>query len=47
VVSQALTLYITPVFYLYMEQFTRRFARRATATEPPPSADPVTAGSTT
>src|SRR5205814_3111354 len=42
VVSQLLTLYITPVFYLYMEQFTRRLARRApVAAEGPLRVDPV------
>jgi HAE1 family hydrophobic/amphiphilic exporter-1 len=29
VVSQLLTLYITPVFYLYMERFTRRFTPKS------------------
>jgi HAE1 family hydrophobic/amphiphilic exporter-1 len=27
-VSQTLTLYITPVYYVYLEQASRRFARR-------------------
>jgi HAE1 family hydrophobic/amphiphilic exporter-1 len=29
--SQTLTLYITPVFYLYMEGFRQRLARRRAA----------------
>ena len=31
VVSQCLTLYITPVIYLYMENFQQRFSRKKTA----------------
>ena len=31
VVSQLLTLYITPVIYLYLERFRERAARRRTA----------------
>ncbi len=31
-VSQLLTLYITPVFYLYMERFTHRLAARSAST---------------
>jgi HAE1 family hydrophobic/amphiphilic exporter-1 len=31
IVSQALTLYITPVFYLYMERFTRYFTPKPVA----------------
>jgi hypothetical protein len=33
------------VFYLYMEQFTRRFARRSSAVESPPATEPLAAGS--
>ena len=36
VVSQLLTLYITPVIYLYLEQFQQRFTRKAN----PPAASP-------
>jgi HAE1 family hydrophobic/amphiphilic exporter-1 len=31
VVSQMLTLYITPVIYIYMDRFTSRLRRRRTA----------------
>ncbi len=41
VVSQLLTLYITPVFYLYMEKFTQRFSRSATQVAPVPVAEPA------
>jgi len=37
VVSQLLTLYITPVIYLYLEQFQQRFSRKTN----PPGAPPV------
>ena len=37
VVSQLLTLYITPVIYLYLEQFQQRFSRKTN----PPCAPPV------
>jgi HAE1 family hydrophobic/amphiphilic exporter-1 len=30
VVSQVLTLYITPVIYLYLERFQERFSRKQT-----------------
>jgi HAE1 family hydrophobic/amphiphilic exporter-1 len=33
-VSQTLTLYVTPVFYIYMEQLQERLARRRVATKP-------------
>src|SRR5204862_6116599 len=33
-VSQLLTLYITPVFYIYMERLQERFARKKKVTEP-------------
>ena len=33
-VSQTLTLYVTPVFYIYMERLQERFARRKKAAEP-------------
>ena len=39
VVSQSLTLYITPVIYLYLERFQQRFRRE----KPAPVAAPVTA----
>jgi HAE1 family hydrophobic/amphiphilic exporter-1 len=38
-VSQCLTLYITPVVYLYLERFQQRFKRR----QPAPAALPATA----
>jgi HAE1 family hydrophobic/amphiphilic exporter-1 len=40
IVSQLLTLYITPVFYLYMERLTQRLSRRTEPT-PAPLAEPV------
>jgi HAE1 family hydrophobic/amphiphilic exporter-1 len=33
-VSQTLTLYVTPVFYVYMEQMQDWFKRRRTVKEP-------------
>jgi len=33
-VSQTLTLYVTPVFYIYMERLQERFARKKKVTEP-------------
>jgi len=39
IVSQCLTLYITPVVYLYLESFQQRFSRKTTA----PAAAPATA----
>ena len=40
VVSQTLTLFITPVFYLYMEAIGAWFSRRFARTTPPqPSVD--------
>jgi HAE1 family hydrophobic/amphiphilic exporter-1 len=33
-VSQTLTLYVTPVFYVYMEQMQDRLKRRRTAKAP-------------
>jgi hydrophobic/amphiphilic exporter-1 (mainly G- bacteria), HAE1 family len=33
-VSQTLTLYVTPVFYVYMEQMQDRLKRRKTAKAP-------------
>jgi len=33
-VSQTLTLYVTPVFYVYMEQMQDRMKRRKTAKAP-------------
>jgi HAE1 family hydrophobic/amphiphilic exporter-1 len=41
VVSQFLTLYITPVIYLYLERFQRGFSRRKTAK---PVREPVGVG---
>ena len=38
-VSQMLTLYTTPVIYLYMDRIRLRFARRKHATVLAPSAD--------
>jgi hypothetical protein len=38
-VSQSLTLYITPVIYLYMERFQQSFRRK----KPAPVAAPATA----
>jgi len=38
-VSQCLTLYITPVVYLYLESFQQRFSRKPVA----PAAAPATA----
>jgi HAE1 family hydrophobic/amphiphilic exporter-1 len=35
-VSQTLTLYVTPVFYIYMEMLQERLARRRVVTEPAP-----------
>jgi HAE1 family hydrophobic/amphiphilic exporter-1 len=37
VVSQTLTLYITPVFYVYMEQIQEWLARRGGARRPEPA----------
>jgi HAE1 family hydrophobic/amphiphilic exporter-1 len=43
VVSQLLTLYITPVFYIYMEKFRKATARRRkTVAEPAPEYSPIT-----
>jgi HAE1 family hydrophobic/amphiphilic exporter-1 len=47
VVSQLLTLYITPVFYIYMERFRSVFEKRKKTPKPPkkikqPLAEPVT-----
>jgi HAE1 family hydrophobic/amphiphilic exporter-1 len=39
IVSQCLTLYITPVIYLYMEKFQQRFTRKKKT----PAAAPVAA----
>ena len=43
-VSQTLTLYVTPVFYIYMERLQERFARKKKAEEPahavPPRLEP-------
>jgi HAE1 family hydrophobic/amphiphilic exporter-1 len=33
-VSQTLTLYVTPVFYIYMEHLQERLARRKVAPQP-------------
>jgi HAE1 family hydrophobic/amphiphilic exporter-1 len=44
-VSQLLTLYITPVFYLYMERFTHRLARRRAPAPEPLAAQPSPASS--
>jgi len=33
-VSQTLTLYVTPVFYIYMEKLQERLARRKAALRP-------------
>ena len=33
-VSQVLTLYTTPVIYLFMERIARRFTRRPAAAQP-------------
>lgn len=40
-VSQTLTLYITPVFYIYLEALSRRFTRRSESTVQKPVADPA------
>ena len=46
-VSQTLTLYVTPVFYVYMEKLQERLARRRKAPAPAvaaahaPSSEPV------
>ena len=37
VFSQVLTLYVTPVFYLYMDALTRRLSRRRPAPSQAPS----------
>jgi len=44
-VSQLLTLYITPVFYTYIESFRERLARRSRARHLAPQAQVVTAQS--
>jgi multidrug efflux pump len=35
-VSQVLTLYTTPVIYIFFDGLARRFARKASASKPPP-----------
>jgi HAE1 family hydrophobic/amphiphilic exporter-1 len=40
-VSQLLTLYITPVFYIYMERFHALPSRRRTSREKPTAPVPV------
>ncbi|MBP1634959.1 MAG: acriflavin resistance protein [Acidobacteria bacterium] len=40
VVSQTLTLYVTPVFYIYMEQLQDRLARRRSESRAPARAEP-------
>jgi HAE1 family hydrophobic/amphiphilic exporter-1 len=42
IVSQTLTLYVTPIFYIYMERFQERFARRRARV--PAALDRVRAG---
>ena len=37
VVSQVLTLYITPVIYLYLEHFQERFSRKRTPKQKAPA----------
>jgi hypothetical protein len=43
VVSQLLTLYITPVIYVYMDKFTARARRRVAQGQPAGHADPAMA----
>ena len=38
ILSQALTLYTTPVIYLYFERLSRRFSHKS---EPEPGGDPA------
>jgi HAE1 family hydrophobic/amphiphilic exporter-1 len=42
IVSQMLTLYITPVFYTYMEALAGLFKRRKTQAVPPPMEETLT-----
>jgi len=42
-VSQALTLYTTPVIYLYLERFSRWMTRRAVRHREPPPAEQIAA----
>ena len=41
VVSQLLTLYLTPVIYIYMDRLVKRFSRKTAAGVPPVVAEPV------
>ena len=48
IVSQMLTLYITPVIYIYMDRFTHRFsAKKARPATAPRLAQPVAGGQVT
>ena len=41
IVSQTLTLYVTPIYYVYLEQFQEWLARRETSRRPEPEAAPA------